>query len=141
MGDWPSDWLVIEGYNDGYPRTSPVGSFSPNPFGLYDMGGNVWQWCEDWYNFDKQDRVLRGASWLNATPSICLYLFASVARPFFATMFSAFVCCDSRVFAVRCAGRLSCASWAATPIKVWVTPEEKTAIAAEADAHSLSASS
>jgi eukaryotic-like serine/threonine-protein kinase len=40
-GDWPSDFQVIEGYNDGYPRTSPVGSFEANFSGLYDMGGNV----------------------------------------------------------------------------------------------------
>jgi hypothetical protein len=64
----PTDWDVIEGYNDGYPRTSPVGSFAANQFGLYDMGGNVWQWCEDWYNSEKKFRVLRGASWNDNDP-------------------------------------------------------------------------
>jgi formylglycine-generating enzyme required for sulfatase activity len=73
-GAWPSAWSVIEGYNDGYPRTSPVGSFSANKFGLYDMGGNVWQWCEDWYNAQAQSHVLRGASWLDSHP---VFLVAS----------------------------------------------------------------
>jgi formylglycine-generating enzyme required for sulfatase activity len=63
QGEWPSDWRVIEGYNDGYPRTSPVGSFAANANGLYDMGGNVWQWCEDSYVATKTGRVVRGASW------------------------------------------------------------------------------
>jgi formylglycine-generating enzyme required for sulfatase activity len=70
----PKKWLVIEGYNDGYPRTSPVGSFEANFSGLYDMGGNVWQMCEDWYNSENQFRVLRGASWMNENPGD---LFAS----------------------------------------------------------------
>jgi formylglycine-generating enzyme required for sulfatase activity len=61
----PEDWGVIEGYNDGYPRTSPVGSFAANKNGLYDMGGNVWQWCEDWYNSLNQYRVVRGGSWVD----------------------------------------------------------------------------
>jgi hypothetical protein len=65
VGREPSDGAVIEGYNDGYPRTSPVGSFAANASGLYDMGGNVWQWCEDWYEAAEtgRRRVLRAASW------------------------------------------------------------------------------
>jgi serine/threonine protein kinase len=54
---------VINGYDDGYAETSPTGSFNSNSDGLYDMGGDVWQWCEDWYNTDQKLRVLRGASW------------------------------------------------------------------------------
>jgi formylglycine-generating enzyme required for sulfatase activity len=74
IGEEPSDWPGIKGYNDGYPRTSPVGSFAANANGLYDMGGNVWQWCEDWLDAREQSRVLRGAPWRDCAP---VYLLAS----------------------------------------------------------------
>jgi formylglycine-generating enzyme required for sulfatase activity len=65
--DWPSDFQVIEGYNDGYARTSPVGSFEANFSGLYDMGGNVWQWCGDLF-IPQNRRVLRGGSCGDSNP-------------------------------------------------------------------------
>ena len=62
-GHWPPKIGVIAGYNDGYPRTAPVGSFKPNRYGIYDLGSNVGEWCEDEYRPGAGPRVLRGASW------------------------------------------------------------------------------
>ena len=59
-----TDLSTIAGYHDGYATTAPVGSFPANRLGIYDLGGNVWEWCEDLYQPDKNWRVLRGGSWL-----------------------------------------------------------------------------
>jgi formylglycine-generating enzyme required for sulfatase activity len=55
--------LAIKGYNDGYSDTSPVGTFRPNKFGLYDMAGNVRQFCEDPYGKEDDSPVARGSSY------------------------------------------------------------------------------
>jgi formylglycine-generating enzyme required for sulfatase activity len=74
----------IEGAGKGKYRatTTPVKMFRPNPFGLYDMGGNLFQWCEDYYDCyqqgeltdpkgpEKGRRVLRGCSW-SSTAKYC----------------------------------------------------------------------
>lgn len=68
-------------WNDGFAFTAPVGSFRPNAFGLYDLHGNVGEWCGDWFQSDfyeqssgidptgpatpVQWRVVRGGSWYN----------------------------------------------------------------------------
>jgi len=74
------DWQYTIKANDGYVFTAPVGKFKPNAFGLYDMHGNAWQWCADWYGTEYYAkspvddptgpasgnvRVLRGNSWGN----------------------------------------------------------------------------
>ncbi len=64
--------VAIKGYNDGFAWTSPVGSFNANKFGLYDMGGNVWEWCGDWWNSEQKAKVLRGGSWYNGALKLSL---------------------------------------------------------------------
>jgi formylglycine-generating enzyme required for sulfatase activity len=105
--DWEFGGTVYPGSYGAGPKgifreqTTDVGSFPPNVFGLYDMHGNVWEWCQDWYDEDyyqnspKENpqgptsgsyRVFRGGSWSYfagvcraalrnfAAPSYCSYV-------------------------------------------------------------------
>ena len=72
------DWKTGQ-QDDGYENTSPVGNYRPNSLGIYDMSGNVWEWCQDIYDKEAyrkhqrnnpiymesgSGRVIRGGSWI-----------------------------------------------------------------------------
>lgn len=72
--------LTISGYNDSFPVSSPVGSFSPNPAGFFDLGGNVAEWCHDYYTAYNSTKeadplgpssgtlyVIRGSGWRDSS--------------------------------------------------------------------------
>jgi len=57
------DWRGIGGYNDGAVVTCPVKDSGENEWGIFGLAGNVWEWCEDWYDEERTTKIRHGGSW------------------------------------------------------------------------------
>lgn len=55
---WEGEFPTSNSKTDGYEGIAPVKSYSPNPYGLYDMAGNVWEFTQDWYNANYYESLL-----------------------------------------------------------------------------------
>ena len=96
-----TNWPHIDGYNDGFVTTSPVGSFTPSASGLYDLAGNVLEWCGDYYDQTQKQRVLRGGAWNNCGPKSLLSSYREHVAPKRFSVVTGFRC----VLAVNATGR------------------------------------
>jgi formylglycine-generating enzyme required for sulfatase activity len=65
---WQGRFPYANTEQDGYLRTSPVRSYPPNGYGLYDMIANVWEWTSDWYGEHKPEKKKRGSCCVPANP-------------------------------------------------------------------------
>jgi formylglycine-generating enzyme required for sulfatase activity len=92
---------------DGYERTSPVKAFPPNGYGLYDMAGNVWQWCADWYLPDAYAQT--AGQELLVNPTGPAHSFDPRLRPPERVhRGGSFLCCVGYCFNYRPSARMGC---------------------------------
>jgi formylglycine-generating enzyme required for sulfatase activity len=61
---WQGRFPVHNAGEDGHVGTAPVDAFPPNGFGLHNTSGNVWEWCDGWFDRTRTSRPMRGGSYL-----------------------------------------------------------------------------
>ena len=105
---WQGEFPYHNTAEDGFEGTAPVKSFPPNGYGLYDMAGNVWEWCADWYDRNLyRQRAGRGVVVNPAGPERSL----DPTRPFMPLRVQrggSFLCNDSYCSRYRPSARHGC---------------------------------
>jgi len=105
---WQGDFPYRNSKADGYVRTAPVKSFAPNGWGLYDMAGNVWEWCGDWYDHDLYAHRSGSAPIVNPTGPSRSYNPTQPYSPQRVQRGGSFLCSDAYCSRYRPSARHGC---------------------------------
>lgn len=102
---WEGKFPYLNEKKDGFITAAPVKTYLPNGYGLYDMAGNVWEWCSDWYNHDYY-KELAGKTTPNPTGAAQSYDPDEPYAPKRSLRGGSFLCNDSYCSGYRVARRM-----------------------------------
>ncbi len=105
---WQGDFPWKNTAADGYEGTAPVKSYAPNGYGLYDMAGNAWEWCADWYDHDLYQRRAGGGAIDNPTGPERSYVPHDSLSPQRVQRGGSFLCSDEFCLRYRPGARQGC---------------------------------
>lgn len=105
---WQGDFPSRNRAEDGYEGTAPVKSYPPNGYGLYDMAGNVWEWCSDFYRPDLYRRRAGQGVSINPTGPASSFDPRHPFGPSRVQRGGSFLCCDSYCSRYRPSARHGC---------------------------------
>src|SRR5690606_17145121 len=102
---WEGEFPYLNQQKDGYLKSAPVKTYSPNAYGLYDISGNVWEWCSDWYDANYY-QTLANSTTLNPAGPIKSFDHQEPHTPKRSLRGGSFLCNDSYCSGYRVARRM-----------------------------------